>query len=365
MSSSTCLICCENDKKSLKECSSPECASKICLECLERFVDMALRERTVPRCLSPNCSALFLRSACPTPKYDLALFRGLLRDPELENSLKIQDQQRRFREDLVRERVAFLEASFPTSIRRAVHIMYASDLKRVHKSNLEAMKDQVPVKRCGRVFCHGFMRLRSGSDTWSCTTCSSLFCGRCELLLGANATEHECRAEEIASINLKKTLGECPECHQVIEKSYGCDNMTCAVCGTHFSYTTGERTQQGNHGVNIPVILSEEDGFSGLSSRLLRGRLHHQLSPKEKKLLREIETLETVGLPPPETTEWKPSEIVALTKWTGEEEEGGKEEVRVARSVALRVEHLETHYQESQHFWNRLRRIEDEITILS
>ena len=359
---SLCLICCGDGGGPLKECSSPDCTSKICRECLERFLDMALRERTVPRCLATGCSALFLRGACPTPKYELALFRGLLRDPELENTLKIQDQQRRFREELIRERETFLENSFPTSIRRAVQIMYASDLKRVHKSNLEAMKGNVPTKRCGRVFCNGFMRLRADSGTWCCIACSSLFCGRCELLVDTIGA-HDCKAEEIASINLKKTVGECPECHQIIEKSYGCDNMTCAVCGTHFSYTTGVRTQHGNHGANVPVTLSSQTGFSRLSSLLLKNRPRHTLSGKEKKLLNEIEALGALDMPPPENIEWKPSEILALTKWVGEEE-GGKEEARVARSVALRVEHLETAYQESRHFWNRLRRVADEVVAL-
>jgi len=357
-----CLICLEEGVEPLKKCSSPDCASEICDGCLERFLDMAMRERTVPRCLAPGCSALFLRSAFPTPKYELALFRGLLRDPELEDSLKTQDQQRRFRDELVREREMFMEASFPASIRRAVQIMYAPDLKRVHKNNLEAMeKERKPTKRCGRLLCNGFMRLQD-NEKWCCATCKTMFCALCELRFEYD--DHECREGDVASVSLKKTLGECPECHQIIEKSYGCDNMTCAVCGTHFSYTTGVRTQHGNHGANIPVTLSTgpQTGFTSLWERLLKSRPRHALSTKEERLALELDALEALGLPPDENNEWKSSEISLLMKWAGTE--GEKEERRVARTVALRVENLETQRQETRHFWNRLRRVEDEIVSL-
>lgn len=364
MSPSVCIICCcHSDPIDLKTCASWECEAKICTECLVRYLELASREHTVPRCLSPGCSGLFLRSACTRSLkvYDTALFHGLLHDPDWETTVKLQYQQRRLREELVQERETFLELSFPGSIRRAVHIMYASDLRRVHKSNLETVHDRVVTRRCGRIFCKGFMRLDLAFQKWTCGTCSSSFCQKCELRY--EKEPHECRFDEVASVELKNSLPHCPTCHQTIEKSYGCDNMTCAVCGTHFSYTTGEKTTHGNHGADQPVVLSSETGLERLWLLLLRERNRTQLTAREEKLAKELEEVENLLPSLVEKTQWKFSDIPALSQWVGDEDKAQEE--KMAKAVALRVEKLETKRQQSRRLWTRLRHLEDEIVAFS
>lgn len=354
--SSSCLICCCGSEVPLKTCSSVDCDSKICTECLERFLEIGARERTTPRCLATGCSALFLRSVLPMPVYDLALFRGLLRDPQLNEDTRFHDQQHRLREQLINEREKFLETSFPESIRRAVHIMYGSELRKVHKSNLETMRrlGERETKRCFRVFCKGFMRLEQ--EKWTCALCDSVFCSRCE---SGHEEPHQCRPEDRASVEWKNSLPQCPKCHQTIEKSDGCDNMTCAVCQTNFSYSTGERTVAGNHGASIPVRLSTEGGVDRLWDLLLRGRAREALSTKEERVARELETLDDL---PSHSGEWRASDIPALVNWS--EDSSEEDELRVAKSVAVRVERLEKKRQQCRHAWNRLRRLEDEILSL-
>jgi hypothetical protein len=139
-----------------------------------------------------------------------------------------------------------------------------------------------------------------------------------------------------------------------IEKSDGCQFMTCAVCQQNFSYTTGEATTAGNHGKSLPVVLFHHEGPETLWALLLRGRSRHELSWKEEMLAKELETLEHQPLG---TGEWNATDIPALVHWN----EGQEIDEKTARAVALRVEKLETKKQQLRHVWRRLRHLEDEI----
>lgn len=346
--SSSCCIC--GEEEAPQHCASLDCTSRICVECLERYLHLCAREQSLPRCLAEKCSALFLRSHCPVPQvYDHALFHALLRDPQLAEHSRKEE----FRQQLVREREKFLEDSFPESIRRAVHILYASELRQVHKSNVDATMEK-STKRCFRTFCKGYMKLQSGK--WKCGRCESVFCEQCELQ--HKGSEHQCRAEEVASVQWKTQLPQCPRCGQAIEKSDGCNFITCAVCQQHFSYTTGEVSTAGNHGKSIPVTLSEA-GTHRLWALLLRGRSPDELiRTREKTLVNELQSLESYSLEG--DTEWKSFDLPMLLHWDAETQE----EKKVAHQVALRVEKLEKRKQERQHVLRRLRRLEEAILSL-
>lgn len=344
----SCSICCCED--GTRRCASLDCAWRICVECLDRYVALCCREHNVPRCLGEGCSALILRPQCRAfVVYDRALLRGLLRDPHLDE----RSRKEEMRQALFREREAFLERSFPESIRRAVKILYAPELRRVLKSNLE---NAHPPKKCFRVFCKGTMTLQS--PAWKCARCESRFCEQCEMRY--EDRHHTCRAEDRATVVWKSALPTCPKCGVAIEKSEGCDFMTCAVCQQNFSYTTGEATTAGNHGKSIPVVLLNNEGPEKLWTLLLRGRPRHELSPIQEALARELEDLETLSFfPVHDTGEWKTSDIPALVRSSVDHHHALDD--KTARAVALRVEKLETKKQHTRHVWRRLRHLEDEI----
>ena len=54
-------------------------------------------------------------------------------------------------------------------------------------------------------------------------------------------------------------MSKCPECKTPIEKSEGCNFMTCAICKTSFSILSGLRDTHGSH--NKDVKLNSLDKY--------------------------------------------------------------------------------------------------------
>jgi hypothetical protein len=65
---------------------------------------------------------------------------------------------------------------------------------------------------------------------------------------------HECDGSDILTVETIRKMIKCPKCNIVVERSEGCDSMTCASCGENFSYSTGMAGGHGSH--NAPVNLS-------------------------------------------------------------------------------------------------------------
>ena len=351
----SCIIC-MIESKSLKKCSNIQCKDLICKECLERFVEMCLREQNIPRCVSPNCNCLYLRSECPGTSYDLALFRGLLKDPSLEEQAKFKNKKKEMFLQIVEERRKNLADSFPLSIQRAVNIMYSSELKRIAKSNQESIEQQVhslASKRCFRLFCRGVMTL---DKQWSCSTCETKFCADCET---RHETGHNCKEEELASVEWKKALPHCPKCNQPIEKKDGCNFMTCAVCQQNFCYSSGEISQAGNHGKSKPVSVSTEsfDRLWNLFPHQSQ-RTHEQI-----KLARQLADIQNsllsqnISVSNP-TWDWKASDINLLSNWIKNET---NDEEKIAKLTAQRVEKFEQKRQQIRDILTQLKNIEDEL----
>jgi hypothetical protein len=349
-----------NESKNLKTCSNLLCDCYICTTCLERFVEICFKEQTIPRCMAPHCNSLYLRKDNPTSMYDLALFRGLLKDPTLEEQAKVKSNKQKMFQQIVEERRKNLADAFPLSIQKAVNIMYSSDLKRIAKSNQESIDEQsrkLQSKRCFRLFCLGVMTL---DGQWSCSTCDTKFCNNCENRYeGAN---HKCKQEELASVEWKKALPHCPKCNQAIEKKDGCDYMTCAVCQQNFCYSTGEVSQAGNHGKSIPVSVLNES-FQRLWN--LFPSVEHR-TDKQKRLANELKQIEKsisdekINMTKPDW-EWKASDISMLSKWISTSAETITQEERVAKMVALRVEKFEERRQFVRNLLRKVKYIEDEF----
>jgi len=94
--------------------------------------------------------------------------------------------------------------------------------------------------------CRGFIHGRC-----ICSICNNMTCIKCYTILGELPEnhkkadidelkdEHECKPEDIASMDLiKKDCTTCPNCSQGIHKISGCNQVSCSSCATVFDFVT-------------------------------------------------------------------------------------------------------------------------------
>jgi len=99
--------------------------------------------------------------------------------------------------------------------------------------------------RCPNNGCNGFL-----STAYKCGLCGHDTCSDCLVVLKKGAAEaHTCvESDKLSAKMIKAETRPCPTCGQRIFKNGGCDQMFCTepladgsgVCGTAFSYKTGE-----------------------------------------------------------------------------------------------------------------------------
>lgn len=172
--------------------------------------------------------------------------------------------------DLTRER--FLQ-KYPLCIRITISNVLldkvAAHLKYVFEDSAGGY-----FERCLLTSCIGHM-FRGTCDKCGLARCTS--CGE-----GISATEkHSCNPDNVASLELLSKSIKCPRCKVPIEKSSGCNSLTCAVCGTKFDMVSGQIGQHGGHSVMIP------------KEKLKTGSLSSELSPfYEDALIKQIKNLE-------------------------------------------------------------------------
>lgn len=366
------------------ECSHWECEEKMCSDCLTRFLDICWKEHTVPRCIYPQCQSLYLEQTIPKhpkdrsllKKYQVALFRGLLKD----NETSTREDEKTIREHMFQqirnERLAFLHDQFPWAIQKGVEIMYASELKRIHRDNKLMLEKTttLPTKRCFRLFCQGTMISQKG--IWECRTCKSQYCKECEGEYKKD--DHVCRQENVASVEWKKALPHCPHCFLPIEKAEGCDAVTCARCMKNFNYSTGLPCQSGNHGKSIPITIANES-IERMKKALQEMETKTKTNTEQRnelgRMLTEISdalseyNITSFSTP---TWEWKPMEIRVFQQYlqnhhyenhsenhspNNEEED----EERIAKLVSNRVNKLESKRQHIEWILRRLGHMESEL----
>lgn len=375
-----CCVCfnvCNVSKYS--ECSHWECEEKMCPDCMTRFVDICWKEHTVPRCISPQCQSLYLEKTIPKDpkdrallkKYHVALFRGLLKD----NQTSTREDEKTIREHIFQqirnERLSFLHDQFPWAIQKGVEIMYASELKRIHRDNKLMLEKTttLPTKRCFRLFCQGTMISQKEEEgeiweIWECKTCKSQYCKECE---GEYNKKHVCRHENVASVEWKKALPHCPHCSLPIEKADGCDAVTCARCMKNFNYSTGLPCLSGNHGKSTPISIAGES-IELMKKALQQNKTNIEKRERLGRMLTEITDAlaeyKITSLSTP-TWEWKPTEIGILQQWlqknNNNERQKEEEEQRIARLVSNRVDKLESKRQHMEWILRRLGHMESEI----
>ena len=141
------------------------------------------------------------------------------------------------------------------------------------------LKLQVKHRSCMNSTCGGFL------INMICSVCQTEFCKRCEKILDKT---HQCKQEDLDSVNFVNNLIRCPQCVLPVFKNEGCNNISCSNCGCKFLYSTGEEGGSGSHNTKIAVDIEQRYKLSILYK--------DKIPPSCVKSLVELESLEPKSL---------------------------------------------------------------------
>lgn len=227
------------------------CTFAACPECFDEFLALCRRDKLLPRC--PTCRSLFQ----PRPRV-VAELAEWLRQAGDDNAIMHEDQQyQRLVERLVESRQRFLVEDFPPAISSLANVMFPDRLRRLGKQQRERLRhivERSSGQRCIVAGCWGSTFL-NGDGRRCCFACSCQQCPQCQERW---QPEHRCSQEVLDTLaTMNKESVECPGCGTRIQRSQGCDNMTCSRCHCNFSYSTGQMGGGGNHGQNTATTSLE------------------------------------------------------------------------------------------------------------
>lgn len=281
-----CIVCLSEIGEREYYCSNNRCKQKYCQECLIQLIQYCQEESLLPVCPSVNCkSTLLLCNLHGLPKeiikiYEKCCLNFFLKDQG--DGVKKQLQEKEMLKRLQEERQRFITQTYPEAIALIATISFKSKLKQLEKQKQELVKKQLQLAKrtCMNTVCNGYL-----SEDLKCLTCQTEFCKRCERRLQIN---HQCKQEDLDSINIINNMVSCPGCGLKVFKNEGCNHITCSNCSTNFEYTTGEEGGGGSHNAKITVNIEQK--------RKLSIDYKDKLSPKVLEMLVEIESLEPKSL---------------------------------------------------------------------
>lgn len=238
MSSDDCAICYDEWSSGYR---CPDCDTCICGECTDNYFVTCSEGPTQPVCTNPQCGHEIFYSETDKNNrsaYLKCMGRFLLasKNELLQEKLSIDAMVRKMRMD----KIVFLDKAMPAAVALTAKLCMSNKLRTIDKKNRERIEaeEKKKTKACMRVSCRGRL-----DPDWTCSLCETSFCKECEKKKNVS---HECKKEDIESVQEMKNGKRCPECGVAIFKYIGCQMMTCPVCKTNFHYETGERTQYGN-----------------------------------------------------------------------------------------------------------------------
>ncbi|KAL7721492.1 RBR-type E3 ubiquitin transferase [Entamoeba marina] len=199
-----CDIC--YDEMDISFCyRNPICGHSYCLPCIREYVtDQINKANTIVKCPNANCSQVI-------PFNDLV------------NCGIINNQQ--------------------------TYDKYLNTLTRLH---LETDPDVRYCEKCGNV-----MIGEKGITMMRCSKCKYAFCFKCKEPWHADFTCEEykqwkldhAKGDNAYADFLRNHTKPCPKCKKPIEKSGGCNHMTCA-CGYHFCWVCLKEYKPGHFILN-------------------------------------------------------------------------------------------------------------------
>jgi hypothetical protein len=110
------------------------------------------------------------------------------------------------------------------------------------KEEKDKEKDKV-LFNCPKGDCRGFVTTKEHK----CGVCDIEVCKKCSVFI-EDEVQHQCKKEDIETAKmLQRETKPCPECHILIYKIEGCDQMWCVHCKTPFSWRTGQKVFERIH----------------------------------------------------------------------------------------------------------------------
>lgn len=273
----TCLVCfCPIEEKEYT-CGNPSCTAVMCGDCTNMYIEHSTQ---TPRCINKDCNEYILYHTIqdlPTGKhYEKLCFKEMNQNKEKDVKSKLQ--QETLIEKMRLDKIKFIKEQFPETIYFVSQIALESKLKRLEKQRIEFVKKEIKntFRNCMNTFCNGTL-----NKNFTCTRCTTTFCRECEEVLEEN---HTCNPDTMANVSFLHDMVHCPNCKIPIERSDGCNGMTCASCQTTFDYSNGQLSNHGSS--NAPIKLRERTKLTRI----------HEIRPMWRTYICKIESLEPQNL---------------------------------------------------------------------
>ena len=245
----TCYVCLWEGVSAHVKCNDKKCKEIICVPCFQQYTTYCIKEKNLPLC---TCEALYswtiLETYCPKSDLENILMieaRKAVRN-KVTNPPSILGSYRR-------ERDAYF-AKMPRGILLVIKVGLETKSRKIEGDFLKECKlrpAKVPFsKQCMNDACVGLL-----DDHNTCLMCHTEFCDLCEAKM---TPTHVCSEEDLASFAYKRSLVSCPVCNVPVERSFGCNNMTCTICRTSFGYENGRMQALGAHN----LVFIEPTGSS-------------------------------------------------------------------------------------------------------
>lgn len=246
------VVCLHNTRYSVAD---KDCTLAMCPPCLDEYLGVCHSGRALPRC--PSCRALLqctksVRHACH--QWLVEFGHDTLWQTAVDYRALIQK--------VVASRNHYLVENFPRAVSRLALVMFPDKLKKIgreQKQRLLHIVERNSASSCIMAGCFGTMLADDKTGRQRCLACSNEQCPRC-LEVWANS-EHRCNDAVLQSVDEIRKMRACPSCGVAIERSEGCNSMTCAQCGCRFLYDSGLVGGHGSHNhsvVDLHHILSAD-----------------------------------------------------------------------------------------------------------
>lgn len=253
-----CLICFCPIEGLQFTCADTRCSTLTCLECTEALIDFSAKEKTLPKCPNKDCHSYYILSSLnglskeSLQKYAQSSLDYFIKDQG--DTVQKQLQELLILEQLRQERQKFIDTNFPAGIALVAGITFNSKLRRLEKQKSEILHKQMQqaYRACMNSTCGGFL-----DKNLVCMTCLSEFCRQCEKPL-KTSVNHQCKQEDLDSVNIVNNMIKCPGCKLPVFKNEGCDSITCSNCGTKFLYSTGKEGGHGSSNAKIKVDIQQK-----------------------------------------------------------------------------------------------------------
>lgn len=249
-----CCICfTEIESKGSIECTE-KCTFKVCKECIQSVLEFCKKENNICKCFNPKCIGEYTIS-CFKNETDKELYSQLcfnfVKNDISFNIDKIQKEKSKEYKKIIKkendtiikgifnQKNKTIQENFPESIKLIISICFKERLRKVDSSNLKKIIKGEKIKSCNGHFCTGIL-----NSSGQCNSCYKTFCSICDDVF---EVDHKCSKESLETKEIMKKTTKCPTCKVPVEKISGCNNITCAVCGTNFDYLKGVPTIHGNH----------------------------------------------------------------------------------------------------------------------